>query len=223
MEFEVIRSDASRDLSDRLERAAGRLVSRAGEEWTLAIETGAPGLSLVACGPCRTKPGPDWAEEPEGSDRDRRRYRRTLASAAERSTETIEQVVRDLVWQPFEIAPHRLRREDPTLAGAFEATVLEALRFEPAEPLIIRFGVWNGDDAGPRYVCKVESLPASRFDAPSAWRWWSPLVATPSELGSLLEQALRARRPAAGGEASVRQDFWGWGAAGQAGACDRPL
>jgi hypothetical protein len=117
------------------------------------------------------------------------------------------------------ISPHPLRQLDAALAGAFEAAVLEALRFEPAEPLVIRFGLWDGDPAGRRYVCKVESLPVAGFDPPAAWRWWSPLVATPAELSTHLKEAVRSRRPApARVEENVRQDFWGWGAAGQARA-----
>lgn len=117
------------------------------------------------------------------------------------------------------IAPHPLRALDPALAGAFEAAVLQALRLEPAEPVVIRFGLWDGDPSGRRYVCKVESLPVGGFDPPAAWRWWSPLVATPAELSRHLEEALRSRRPApAQVDEEVRQDFWGWGAAGQARA-----
>jgi hypothetical protein len=219
MGFAVERSDASKELGDRLERGARHLVSRVGEEWTLAIEAGSSALTLVACGPCRTKPPAEWVRgAPPGTDRDLWRYRRTLASAPERSPEAIEQIVRDLVWQPFEILPHGLRRTDPTLAGAFEATVLEALRFEPAEPLVIRFALWNGDEAGTRYVCKVESVPGVGFDPPPAWRWWSPLVATPAELAADLAEALRSRRPPLTVATRHRQQFWGWGAAGQAGA-----
>lgn len=220
MGFELKRPDASREVGDRLdERAARRLVSRAAEEWTLSVEAGSSGPTLVACGPCRTTMPSEWVREvPDGTARDRWRYRRALASCPERSREAIEQIVRDLVWQPFEILPHALRRTDPALAGAFEATVLEALRFEPAEPLVIRFGVWDGDDAGTRYVCKVESVPVVRFDPPPAWRWWSPLVATPAELAAALAEALRSRRPPATVTASLRRQYWGWGAAGQAGA-----
>jgi hypothetical protein len=119
------------------------------------------------------------------------------------------------------IAPHPLRQLDAALAGVFEACVLEALRFEPAEPVVIRFGLWDGDPSGRRYVCKVEGLPVVGFDPPAAWRWWSPLVATPAELSRHLEEALRARRPApakAKVDESVGQHFWGWGAAGQARA-----
>jgi hypothetical protein len=117
------------------------------------------------------------------------------------------------------IAPHPLRALDAALAGAFEAAVLETLRSEPPEPVVIRFGVWDGDPAGRRHVCKVESLPVVGFDPPPAWRWWSPLVTTPAELSHHLEEALRSRRPApASVEETVRQDFWGWGAAGQARA-----
>ena len=115
------------------------------------------------------------------------------------------------------VAPHPLRQLDAALADAFEAAVLEAVRFEPPEPLVIRFGLWDGDPSGPRYVCKVESLPVADFDSPAPWRWWSPLVASPAELSDHLAQALRSRRPAPA-KVHERQDFWGWGAAGQARA-----
>jgi hypothetical protein len=97
--------------------------------------------------------------------------------------------------------------------------VLEALRDEPEEPLVIRFGLWNGEDDGPRYVCKIESVPPAVFDAPPAWRWWSPLVRTAAELASPLRDAIGSRqRHTPARRATDERQFWGWGAVGQAGA-----
>ena len=43
-------------MGERLEEAALRLLSRAGEEWALAIESRLPLAMLVAASPCRTRP-----------------------------------------------------------------------------------------------------------------------------------------------------------------------
>ena len=116
-----------------------------------------------------------------------------------------------------EIAADAIGRLDAALARQFETAVLQALGEEPPEPVIVRFGVWDGEDDGPRFVCKIEAVPTAAPGAAPAWRWWSPLVRTPAELGGWIREAVRAR------ERSVPQpeplaEFWGWASVGQAGA-----
>lgn len=220
MPLTVVRREGEDDgLVDWLDRAARELVCRAGDEWTLAVEAHPRGLILVVTGPCRSHCGA-WAGEPSrGADGTRWRYRRALGSATEWTSDALDAMVRDLVWHPLEIAPNPIQCVDPPLARALERTVLEALRGEPEEPLVIRFGLWNGDDDDPRYVCKVERVPSAAADAPPAWRWWSPLVRTPAELASHLQEAIRSRdRQPPTPRATKERQFWGWGAVGQAGA-----
>jgi hypothetical protein len=121
-----------------------------------------------------------------------------------------------------EIRDNPIARLDPALGAAFEEAALDALRHEVTEPVIVTFGIWRGDDDGPRYVCRVEAEPTPAFQVAPAWRWWSPLVTTPDELATCLREALTARRSAGPRPApeSPQADrlFWGWGAAGQVGA-----
>ena len=108
-------------------------------------------------------------------------------------------------------------RMDAGLARQFESAVVTALGEERAEELVIRFGVWHGEEDGPRFHCKIEAAPQARLGAPPAWRWWSPLVQTPAELASHVREAMRGRRRTAD-EPAVAIEFWGWAAVGQAGA-----
>src|SRR5215212_6889958 len=112
-----------------------------------------------------------------------------------------------------------IHERDSRLARQFEQAVAEALRggedVAGDARVSVRFNVWDGDDV-PRYVCKVECSGADARDREAApWRWWSPLVETPQELGQELRDALRAagRRRARPDdprpEAAVER--WGWG------------
>jgi hypothetical protein len=118
-----------------------------------------------------------------------------------------------------EIAPNPIARRDPRLARAFEDAAIHALG-EAVEAVVIRFSVWDGEDDGPRYVCKIEEAPGRAVGSSPAWRWWSPMVSTPAELSAHIREAAsaRARRAASGSTASVSLEYWGWGAAGHAGA-----
>jgi hypothetical protein len=118
--------------------------------------------------------------------------------------------------RPVRIASNAIDRHDPALAREFETAVLEAL--PDGEALVVRFGLWDGEDDGPRYYCKLEAVPRPRLHDRPAWRWWSPLVRTPAELAGHLADPLSGRKgnvlaPDAEGQA----DAWGWGRARHAG------
>ena len=120
-----------------------------------------------------------------------------------------------------EIAPNPIESRDAGLARAFEQAVLQALGQHPTEPLVVRFGVWDGEEEGPRFVCKIEASPRAAVAATPAWRWWSPLVRTPGELADHVRQATQVRSPRVAARmpaAPPRSEFWGWGTVGQAGA-----
>jgi hypothetical protein len=110
-----------------------------------------------------------------------------------------------------------IARVDAALARAFEATVAGVL--PRGERLIVRFGLWEGEEDGVRYVCKLEELPPRRLGDRPAWRWWSPLVRTPAELAGVLRDAMQARAATpAGSRAALRRDNWGWAQPGPARA-----
>lgn len=215
----IRRTGLDDELAAWLDRAARELVCRSGEEWTFAVEAQPRGLFLVATGPRRSRCGA-WAGEPSRDAVGTRwRYRRVLGPAAEWTTGDLDDMVRDLVWHPLEVAPNPIQSVDPALARALERTVLEAMRNEPEEPLVVRFGLWNGEEDGPRYFCKIERVPSAAPDAPPAWRWWSPLVRTPTELAGPLQDAVGSRRrQPLDRPATHERQCWGWGAVGQAGA-----
>lgn len=216
MPLTVVRHGGPQELIDSLETAARDLTCRANEEWTLTLEERPRGLSLVAAGPARS-PSAGWQAERATEGDEPRRYRRALEPASEWGASALFAVLRDLVWHPLEFAPNPLQRLDGDVARAFERVVLDLLRERPAEPLAVRFGAWDGEEDGPRYVCKVEGVPTIQADQPPAWRWWSPLVRSAAELSGHLQEALRSRDRAPAAGADERQ-FWGWGGARQAGA-----
>lgn len=118
-----------------------------------------------------------------------------------------------------EIAPNPIAGLDPSLAREFEESVVRALA-DPEGALVIRFGVWDGEDDGPRFICKIEEAPRHALGNSPAWRWWSPMVRTSEELYALVREAVqsRARRAARNAAETPALDFWGWGTASQAGA-----
>lgn len=116
----------------------------------------------------------------------------------------------------FEV-PNPIERVDPGLARRFEAAIADALGDAHPHAVSVRFGVWDGEDDGPCFVCKIESAPRAAPGAPPAWRWWSPLVRTPEELAGHVRAGLRALdRPAEA--ARPRDEYWGWAATGSDGA-----
>jgi hypothetical protein len=78
-------------------------------------------------------------------------------------------------------------------ARALEGVVQEVLAGAP-EPLYVQFGTWVEEDGGTRFVCRVETPPATPFGATLQWRWWSPLFETPEQLREALTAAVQARR-----------------------------
>ena len=115
-------------------------------------------------------------------------------------------------------SPNPIHQRDARLARQFEQVVAEALRSREDlagdAPVCVRFHVWEGDDV-PRYVCKVECSGAAALNMEDPpWRWWSPLVETPQELGQELRDALRTagRRHARPDEpqAEAPVERWGW-------------
>jgi hypothetical protein len=117
-------------------------------------------------------------------------------------------------------SPNPIQERDPRLARQFEQVVLETLRAQEAAlaagTVQVRFHLWSGDDAVPRYVCKVEcgGAPSLEMEDPP-WRWWSGLVETPQELGQELREALRSsarRRGSADAHppAPAPPERWGW-------------
>jgi hypothetical protein len=125
----------------------------------------------------------------------------------------------EAVGAAVEIAANPIERRDPRLAREFEEAVCHALG-EAAEPLVIRFGVWDGEDDGPRYVCKIEEAAGPALGSAPAWRWWSPMVSTPAELLAHVREAAgtRARHCASVPAATPGFEYWGWGLVGQAEA-----
>jgi hypothetical protein len=120
-----------------------------------------------------------------------------------------------------EIAANPIQEHDRGLARVFEDAVLRALPDEGEERLVVRFGVWNGEEDGLRFLCKLEARAGATLGAAPAWRWWSPLVRTPQELAGFVREAVRRHlEPSDGarGEHSQPTEFWGWATAGQGGA-----
>jgi hypothetical protein len=110
------------------------------------------------------------------------------------------------------VAPNPIEQHDRALAHAFESAVADVLPAD--EAVLVRFGVWDGEEDGARFYCKVEAVPEPQLDARPAWRWWSPLVRTPADLATSLADVIRRRRTTmqARPDAVVRAHHWGWGA-----------
>ena len=125
----------------------------------------------------------------------------------------------EAVAAAVEIAQNPIARLDPSLAREFEETVVRALG-EPADALVIRFGVWDGEDDGPRFVCRIEEAPRRALGSSATWRWWSPMVRTSGELFALVREAVQARARQAASRAieTPALEYWGWGSVRQAGA-----
>jgi hypothetical protein len=121
-----------------------------------------------------------------------------------------------------EIAPNPILDRDEDLARAFEEAVVGALSEGREDGLLVRFGVWEGEQDGPRFLCKVEARGRTALGAPPAWRWWSPLVRTPLELAGYVRDALRDHAEHVSRSRPTRPqpapEFWGWAPAGQGGA-----
>src|SRR4029077_17712106 len=114
----------------------------------------------------------------------------------QRTKAFILRLVRDLVWDPIQFRENPIRQQDQRLGEEFEEARLDAVRSEPVQPLDVRFNVWREGEEF-QFVCKVEGRSAAVFESRELpWRWWSPLVRTPAELGAHLRAALRARRAA---------------------------
>jgi hypothetical protein len=118
--------------------------------------------------------------------------------------------------RPVRIASNEIDRHDPALAREFETAVLDAL--PGGEALVVRFGLWEGEEDGPRYYCKLEAVPRPRLHDRPAWRWWSPLVRTPAELARHLADPASTRKRKADAAPEGRLDAWGWGRTRHAGA-----
>lgn len=208
-------------IEGRLESALEQVGSRDGEDWTVRLESRGGAWALAVEGPRLLRTAPGWRTSFGAQSVS---YRRRLESDAERTPGFLGTVVRRLVWEPIEFRENLIEHLDADLGRAFEQAVLQSLRPEPPQPLLVRFGVWRGEEDGLRYVCRVEGAVAVSLSPEPSWRWWSPLVRTPDELATFLREALRARgqRREAKEEKAVapprtrRQEFWGWGAAGQA-------
>jgi len=117
--------------------------------------------------------------------------------------------VRDLVWDAIHFRENPIRQQDQRLGEEFEDAVLDALRQESLPPVDVRFNVWHDGDV-LQFVCKVEGRSApALYVRELPWRWWSPLVQTPAELGAHLRAALRARGRTAD-PAETPTFGWGW-------------
>jgi hypothetical protein len=84
-------------------------------------------------------------------------------------------------------------REDPVDICLLEAIAVEALQGLDDEDLVVSFGVWEGDDDGVRFVCKVETPPGDPLGTQPPWRWWSALFRTPEELRAELTTMIARR------------------------------
>jgi hypothetical protein len=150
-----------------------------GQSWELLL-VGAPRRAVV-----------DWQVTAAGAGTS---YRRVLHGAHQRTKAFILRLVRDLVWNAIRFRENPVRQQDQRLGEQFEEAVLDALRQETLPPLDVRFNVWHDGDV-LQFVCKVEGQSTPAWDARELpWRWWSPLVRTPAELGAHLRAALRTRR-----------------------------
>jgi hypothetical protein len=98
-----------------------------------------------------------------------------------------------------------LATQDPALARAVESTLQEILGTEALGALEVRFKVCQEDDAGVRFICKVENPPAHDMDsqARTQWRWWSPLMETLQDFRSALQEAVQLRRERLGSPVSA--------------------
>lgn len=178
-----------------LEEALVEVGCGLGEHWTARITTDARAAwELVLEGPQRfqaTDPG--WRVSPRNGAG--ARYRRFLRGESEKSVEFVKSIVRQLLWESIQFGDNPIWSHDARLGQAFEQAVWTVLRDQQKEPVHVRFNVWQDEPDGLRFVCKVEAVGGAGSDMRQPpWRWWSPLVQTPDELGSELEQAMARRQ-----------------------------
>ena len=81
---------------------------------------------------------------------------------------------------------------DPALGREVEHHVLELLALEDMAGIEVRFRLCRDEADDVKYICKVD-YPGD-VERKGAWRWWSPLLSTPGELRSALEEGLELRR-----------------------------
>jgi hypothetical protein len=81
---------------------------------------------------------------------------------------------------------------DPALGRDVERHVLELLAPEDMAGIEVRFRLCRDEADDVKYICKVD-YPGD-VEHQGAWRWWSPLLSTPDELRSALEEGLERRR-----------------------------
>jgi hypothetical protein len=94
-----------------------------------------------------------------------------------------------------EIVENPIVAQDPTLGAEVEAHVQHALRDEDLGPVQVRFRVCREEAEGLRFICKVENPPRVDGDGSAPpWRWWSPLLETPTQFRESLEEGLKVRR-----------------------------
>jgi hypothetical protein len=88
-----------------------------------------------------------------------------------------------------------LRGQDPALARALEAILHDVLEQEDLGAVDVRFRVCQEQEAGLRFICKVENPPFAD-DLPQRrvpLRWWSPLMETAQDFRSALLEAMEVR------------------------------
>jgi len=94
-----------------------------------------------------------------------------------------------------EIVENPIVAQDPALGAEVEAQVRHVLRDEDLGPVQVRFRVCREEAEGLRFICKVENPPRVDGDGNAPpWRWWSPLLETPTQFRESLEEGLQVRR-----------------------------
>jgi hypothetical protein len=196
--------EVERELASSLRRMG----CPSGESWSAMIAARGSSWELLLEGPPRRSPV-EWqaATNTIGNTC----YRRLLQGSHQRTKAFILRLVRDLVLDPIQFRENPIRQQDQRLGEEFEEAVLDALRHQAGQPLDVRFNVWREGDV-LQFVCKVEGRAAAMFELRELpWRWWSPLVRTPAELGAHLRAALRARRSTTAEAATETHPTFGWG------------
>jgi hypothetical protein len=91
-----------------------------------------------------------------------------------------------------EVLENSLASENPALGREAEREALALLEREDMPGVVVRFRACRDDQDRMRFICKVEYAGDGAARLP--WRWWSPLLTTPSDLRDSLREGLAVRR-----------------------------